>query len=471
MPDWAFGGEGMLAGLAVPLRAASVELLLFAAVFILLFGLGDLLIDAVWLGNRTMRAPTREVARGGALVHRLAIFIPAWHEAEVIGRTLAHARAAWRGDPHRIYVGCYTNDAPTLLRVAAMAAVDPNIRIVLHRVEGPTTKADCLNAIWRALRADERAEGDRCDAVILHDAEDYVDPGELAAFDRALCDYAFVQLPVIPLIPDRGAWIAGHYCDEFAEAHQKDIIVRHRIGASIPAAGTGCAFRRDALDMLGWGGDPFRADSLVEDYEIGLAIGQAGLASTFLRVRGVDGSLIAVRSHFPDGLEASIRQKARWIAGIALSGWDRIGWVRGRSPRQLACNWMLWRDRRAPLAAIVTLAAYLGAVLIVLSEAAAEIAGIDLAPLPPLLGPLLGATMVLLVWRLAMRFVCTARLYGRAQGLRAVPRAFVSNVIAVVAAHRAVSHYIGALCGGQLRWDKTTHVSSDVPLRVERGRS
>ncbi len=471
MPNWALEGDGILAGLAVAMHAASIELLLFAAVFILLFGLGDILIDALWLGNRAMRAPSRIVARGRPLAHRLAIFIPAWREAEVIGGTLAHASAAWRGEPYRIYVGVYANDGATLLRVASRAALDTNIRIVIHARRGPTTKADCLNAIWRALRADEAIEGDRYDAVILHDAEDFVDPGELAAFDRALHDHAFVQLPVIPLLPDRGAWIAGHYCDEFAEAHQKDIIVRHRIGAPIPAAGVGCAFRRDAIAMMAGGGDPFCAESLVEDYEMGLAIGQAGLASTFFRARGPDGSLIAVRSHFPADLESSVRQKARWIAGIALSGWDRIGWAGGWSRRQIASNWMLWRDRRTVLSAIVTIAAYLGALLLVSSEASTSFLDIEHAPTPALMGPLLAASSVVLVWRLAMRFVCTARLYGRAEGLRAVPRAFVSNVVTVVAAHRALALYIKALRGAQLRWDKTRHVTSALPLRTERSRS
>lgn len=471
MPEWSLGTDGIVAVAALALHSASVELLLFAATFIVLFALGDLLIDALWLGNRTMRAPTREIVRGGALAHRLAIFIPAWCEAEVIGRTLAHARASWRGDPYRIYVGCYANDGATLLRVAALAAVDRQIRIVVHAVDGPTTKADCLNAIWRELRHDEAVEGDRYDAVILHDAEDFVDPGELAAFDHALCSNAFVQLPVVPLLPERGAWVAGHYCDEFAEAHQKDIIVRHMMGVPMPAAGVGCAFRRDALDMLADGGDPFCADSLVEDYEIGLAIGQAGMASTFLRAHGTDGSLIAVRSHFPTRIESSVRQKARWVAGIALSGWDRLGWARGWSVRQMASNWMLWRDRRALLAAIVTLAAYLGAGLLLLGEAMARIAGVDLTRLPTILGPLLAGSAMLLIWRLAMRFICTARLYGSAQGLRAIPRAFISNVVAVIAAHRAVAVYVRALCGAQLYWDKTRHDPSMPPLRVERGRS
>lgn len=339
-----------------------------------------------------------------------------------------------------------------------------------HAARGPTTKADCLNAIWRALRSDEAVEGCRYDAVILHDAEDFVDPGELAAFDSALCDYAFVQLPVVPLKPIGGSWIAGHYCDEFAEAHQKDIVVRHLIGASIPAAGVGCAFRRDALDLLADDGDPFCADSLVEDYEIGLAIGQAGLASSFLRAHGKDGSLIAVRSHFPAQLESAVRQKARWIAGIALSGWDRIGWVPGWSVQPVVSNWMLWRDRRALLAAIVTLAAYLGAVLLLLSEAMARIAGVDPTRLSPILGALFGASTALLLWRLAIRSVCTARLYGVGEGLRAVPRAFVSNVVAVVAAHRALIVYVKALRGAQLTWDKTVHEPSSLPLTVERGR-
>ncbi len=468
MPNWALGGDGILAGLTVAMRAASMELLLFAAVFFVLFGVGDILIDALWLGNRAMRAPARKIARGQPLAHRMAIFIPAWREAEVIGRTLAHAKAAWRGEPYRIYVGIYANDGATLLRVAARAALDTQIRIVIHARQGPTTKADCLNAIWRALRTDEAIEGDRYDAVILHDAEDFVDPGELAAFDRALHDYAFVQLPVIPLLHGRRTWISGHYCDEFAEAHQKDIIVRQRIGASIPAAGVGCAFRRDAIAILSTGGDPFCAESLVEDYEMGLAIGQAGLPSTFFRARGPDGALIAVRSHFPNRLGLSVRQKARWIAGIALSGWDRIGWARGWHRRQIASNWMLWRDRRTILSAIVTIAAYMGAGMLVASEAGATYLGIAQVPIPAIMGPLLAASSIILVWRLAMRSVFTARIYGRVEGLRAVPRAFVSNVVTVVAAHRALALYVRALSGAPLRWDKTHHVTCALPLRVER---
>ncbi|NCP11403.1 MAG: glycosyl transferase family protein [Sphingomonadales bacterium] len=447
----------LLVGFGVYLRLASLELLLFASVFILIFGAGDVLVDALWLGQPRARKTVDPLEDESRPHHRLAIFIPAWREAAVIGRTLDHLASSWHGERYRLYVGCYRNDAATLLKVATEAVINPQLRVVVHDADGPTTKADCLNALWTAMRADERDQADRFDAVILHDAEDYVDPGELAVFDHALSDYAFVQIPVVPLLPTRGHWIAGHYADEFAEAHQKELAVRRLIGAPLPAAGVGCAFRRDALDAMSERGNPFRAESLVEDYECGLAVSAAGLPTAFLRQRDGDGALIAVRSYFPDRIDDAVRQKARWITGIALTGWDRIGWLTGRSLRALAGNWMLWRDRRAMLAAVVTLAGYLGAVGLVASEAIGQASGTDLAHVPDQLRILLGGGFAVLTWRLVMRYVCTTRLYGHRQGLRAVPRVLVSNIVAILAARRALTRYLASLAGADLVWDKTEH--------------
>jgi adsorption protein B len=49
----------------------------------------------------------------------------------------------------------------------------------------------------------------------------------------------------------------------------------------------------------------------------------------------------------------AVRQKTRWIHGIALQSWDRMGWM-GR-PVDV---WMALRDRRGPLVALVLGAAY-----------------------------------------------------------------------------------------------------------------
>ena len=51
---------------------------------------------------------------------RLAVFVPAWDEAAVIGPMLAHARAAFGDADCRLYVGCYPNDPATIAAVRAV---------------------------------------------------------------------------------------------------------------------------------------------------------------------------------------------------------------------------------------------------------------------------------------------------------------------------------------------------------------
>src|SRR3546814_2380204 len=93
---------------------------------------------------------------------------------------------------------------------------------------------------------------------------------------------------------------------------------------------------------------PFDETSLTEDYEIGLRIGALGGRGILARVPEYPGGpVVAVRAYFPATLDAAVRQKARWLFGIALAGWDRTGWGRRRHLGEL---WMRMRDRRAPLA-------------------------------------------------------------------------------------------------------------------------
>lgn len=62
------------------------------------------------------------------------------------------------------------------------------------------------------------------------------------------------------------------------------MIARQFIGAALPSAGVGCMFRRDAIAALAArnGGEPFPEDSLTEDYELGLRLGELGFASAFI---------------------------------------------------------------------------------------------------------------------------------------------------------------------------------------------
>src|SRR3546814_16210345 len=99
---------------------------------------------------------------------------------------------------------------------------------------------------------------------------------------------------------------------------------------------------------------------------------------------------------------------------------------------------MLWRDRRAPLAAVIILAAYAGMLLTGLDWAGRALFGWPEARLGEALRLLLGFAAALLLWRLGMRLHFTTRRHAWRQGLLALPRAFAANVIAILAARRAI---------------------------------
>jgi adsorption protein B len=139
--------------------------------------------------------------------------------------------------------------------------------------------------------------------VVLHDAEDLVHPQELKLFSRLIGRAGVIQLPVVPLVDPASPWIGGHYCDEFAESHGKELVVREAVGASIPLAGVGCAIERGALGRLAdqEGGRPFAGGSMTEDYEMGLRLGALGERTVFVRLPVVHGqpAVVASRGHSP----------------------------------------------------------------------------------------------------------------------------------------------------------------------------
>jgi adsorption protein B len=448
--DW---GGPILTSLDVVMCEAA----LFAAAGFVILGAGDAVVDAIWIATAARRLgrplPTVAGLPPPREPGRLAVFIPAWDEAAVIGDMLRSALAAWGEGDYRLYVGCYPNDPQTADALRAVA--DPRVRLVVGNVPGPTTKADCLNRLWEALLADESRDGALAKAVILHDAEDLVPPEELRIFDSRIEAYDFVQLPVRPLIHPQAKWVGGHYADEFAEAHGKEMPVRQWLGAGLPSAGVGCAFSRAILGRIAArsGGLPFDAASLTEDYELGLKVREAGGTSLFLRIAGDDGRLVATREYFPGTVPAAVAQKARWMAGIALAGWDRMGWSGGVAER-----WMRLRDRQSLLAAALLFAGYLAFVLWLLLAPLRLIAGLEPAPFPPLLATLVKINIALLAWRMGMRAAFTGHAYGWRAALRSAPRAVVGNAVAMFAAAAALARYRRLRRTGRAAWGKTAHI-------------
>ncbi len=457
--------------LAASLVALHREILLFAVVGLAIGGLDDFLVDILFLARRCWRnvaiyarhpRMTTATLPASSRPGCIAIFIPAWREANVIAPMLRHALVRWPNDDYRIFIGLYPNDPETIEAVAPIAAGEPRIIVGINPRPGPSTKADCLNVLWRAMLSEEARTTKAFKAVVLHDAEDVVHADEIRLFDFMIDRFALVQLPVLPL-PGKGTWfaraIANHYGDEFAENHGKALTVREALGASIPSAGVACAFERATLGRLSdpAHGGPFDPSSLTEDYEAGLRIANMGGRGVFVRMRDATGALVATREYFPDSVHAAVRQKARWMVGISLAGWDRMGWHGG--PAEW---WMRIRDRRATMAALVLFAAYMALILWGLIAALGLFAPLSPPPLPPVIAALLWFNMGLMGWRAVMRALFVGRAYGWRQGLMAIPRTVIANYIAILAARRAVFLYAKSLLGKPLSWDKTQHHFPDL---------
>lgn len=448
--------ESLIPALAL-LAVLTREMLWLCAAGIAISSLDDLAVDLVWLTRVAFRRqpPLPPVPDTPGL---FAILVPAWDESAVIGEMLTRLTETLEHPSYCVFVGYYPNDPATLAAIQTVA--DRRITPVSVGHDGPTTKADCLNRLWQAVLSHEAESGARFKAIVLHDAEDLVHPASLGIYDRCMPGLAMVQLPVRPLVDRQSRWISGHYIDEFAQSHAKDMMVRAVLGAPVPSAGVGTAIDREALQRLGGAsGMPFDATSLTEDYEIGHKLHAMGLRGQMIRVRE-KGELVATREYFPGDLEGAVRQKSRWLTGIALSGWDRLGWEGDWKAR-----WMLLRDRKGLFTAAISITAYAASVLL-LSQLAVrallgEQAGVEL---PRLMGEGSALRLFLLLnagllgWRLLLRVGFTAREHGLAEGLRAIPRAVVANAINFLSAFRAVDRYRAALENGTaVRWDKTAH--------------
>jgi bacteriophage N4 adsorption protein B len=437
------------------LSTLMTELGFFSGVGIFLVGLEELLVDVLW-ALTSLCASRRKMVTLMPFnsQKRLVVFVAAWQEEAVIGSMLRHAVAQWGEGPWCLYVGCYPNDRETIDTVAAVS--HPSIRMALNVRPGPTTKGDCLNTIWAQMLVDEARDGLRYEAIILHDAEDMVHPLELDVIRRGLDTFAVVQLPVLPAVDHASRWVSGHYIDEFSEAHSRDMVVRSAIGASLPMAGVGCAIRRDAIDKMAAlrDGLPFAEDSLTEDYELGLTLGDLEFSSTFIAAREPETNrLIAVRAHFPAVMEAAIRQKTRWTVGIALLGWRKLGW----SPKPVDL-WMRVRDRRTVFSSLIMMTAYAGLLIGLGWQFTAPLHGHDFPTLGPVITQLWAINFVLLIWRAAVRAFCVSRNYALTEAMRAIPRMLVSSFIAIASSRRALVAYIAFLRHKTLTWDKTDHV-------------
>lgn len=136
------------------LTELTAELALFAAAGFLLFAIDDLAVD-ISISRRGWRALAIYSRFPKMYADRLptpmrpgwmAVLIPAWDEASVIGPMLRATLERFDHGDYRLFVGHYSNDPAT--RATIISVDDPRVVAVDIGVEGPTTKADCLNRLY-----------------------------------------------------------------------------------------------------------------------------------------------------------------------------------------------------------------------------------------------------------------------------------------------------------------------------------
>ena len=454
------------------------------ALLMFILGLDDLFIDLVYWGRRLIRRwriyekfERADEERLYAIPEKpLAIMVPAWNEVGVVGEMARLAASTIDYENYQIFVGTYPNDGETQADVDAVCQHYPNVHKVVCARPGPTSKADCLNNIIDAILRFENEAKIQFAGFILHDAEDVISPMELRLYNYLLPNKDLIQIPVYPYAPEWKGFTAGHYVDEFAENHGKDVIVREALTGQVPSAGVGTCFSRKAISALLEDGDgiAFDVQSLTEDYDIGFRLKQKGMKCIFARysvsnpklaleqpwVFGMNrefSQVICVREHFPRDLQHAIRQKSRWIVGIVFQGTKNLGWS-----RKGLLNYFLWRDRRGLIAYMLSfLVNLLLAVLMVMwlvtviSPESWRYPSIlsDSSLLPVLLW----LNGFMLLNRLFQRGWFVTRYYGLGEGLLSAPRMMWSNFVNFFANLRALKQVMEMGDSRRVAWDKTTH--------------
>lgn len=455
------------------------SLLVPLAVWIALSGLDDVFIDAIclftYISKRAWRSePSQRQELSDALAapqKRIAILVPLWQEDGVIRQMVANNVSQIEYLSYDLFLGVYPNDGPTLRAAEELAASYPNVHVAVCGNPGPTSKADCLNWIYQGMLAKERERQVRFEIIVTHDAEDVIHPIGLHWMNYHTDVYDMVQVPVLPLRTPLREWTHGIYCDEFAEFQMKDMPGRQILRGFIPSNGVGTAFTRYAMDQLAAReGRIFEPECLTEDYENGLKLHYMGCPQLFMPVQMLDGQPVATREYFPHTVKAAIKQRTRWVTGIALQSWERHGWKGG-----IGTIYWMWRDRKGLIGNLVSMLTsvmflYGLATWVWSSVTGAKwgLAGIG-AELPTLV--LLFSTSTLQIVHLGVRAWCTARIYGWRYASGVPVRAVLGNYINFRATVGAMRRYAQSkLGGGPLVWLKTDHSYPVLAAATQRRR-
>ncbi|MDK2896884.1 MAG: hypothetical protein PWP04_1004 [Candidatus Atribacteria bacterium] len=460
------------------------------AFFFIVFSLDDLFWDVyyyLWgqkkVKNRLQMKDLDSVPR-----RLLAILIPAWNEAEVIGPMIDNLVRSinYPLSLFQVFIGVYPNDSSTCEEAQTLEEKYPNVHAVVNSKPGPTSKGQNLNHMLDFILNFEKERHLRFASFIVHDAEDVIHPTSFKLANYLTFQHEVVQLPVFPLQP-YPTWrtffkfiTSSTYADEFAENHYRGLLAREASGALVPSAGTGFVISHSVLDKMGTR-ELFEESSVTEDYKLSYRFAQLGISTHFF-LEGVqrvldDGRLIteylATREIFPNTLREAVKQKSRWIYGISFQSFSFWETLKNRK-FTLITKYSLYRDWKAKYGNLLPLPGYAIFTYFILSLL------YDFPPIYPQ-GSLswwlsVGLTFFMLE-RQIMRGIALKKVYGWRSAVAGclIPpllplRAIWGNIINFLA---TISAWRIALFGfpkRRPRWQKTKHsyLSPQVLFRYQR---
>lgn len=399
---------------------------------------------------------------------KVAIFIAAWHEADVIAQTLINATRTIQYRNYDIFVGTYPNDLDTQREVDRVAEMDSRVHKVITPEEGPTNKASNLNHVFKAMLDYEKRHDRFFDMIVMHDSEDIIHPYSLLVYNYLIPRMEMVQIPVFPISRPLRQVTHWTYADEFAENHTKILRVREITGGFVPSAGVGTAFTKRAFQTLALQHqEVFSPSSLTEDYQLGLQMNLRGMKAAFVNIKlqpntqsekTKDKSIcwVATRALFPTDFKKAVKQKTRWNIGIVLQSWEQSGWN-----GSLSVKWNLFQDRKALIATPINFIAYfvfLYFILYLLVNLFAQQPMPVLIPKGTLLYTLVLIATGFMIWRSFNRAYAVQKVYGFWAAITSIPRVIWGNVINFFAILRAVWQYlINKFKQQEVDWDKTAH--------------
>jgi adsorption protein B len=460
--------------------------LVFTSVSFLISGLDDLFFDIVYwsymIWRRWVLRKSKELVYDKIVdlpQQRIAVMIACWHEAGVIEVMLKYNVYSIDYQHYDLFVGVYPNDPNTVAAVQQIERTMPHVRCVIAPTPGPTNKASNLNSIYAHILQYEKQNNVRYSIFVMHDSEDIIHPLSFKLYNYLIPKNAMVQVPIFPLELNLNEYIHWIYAAEFSEAHTKDMVVREAIGGLVPSAGVGTGFSRPALEYLTkvCDGVPFATNTLTEDYSTALQIRLHGMREIFVtqyvyrtiwRRRWIFfgafkpyivKDYIATRAMFPKEYMKSVRQKSRWLLGIAFEEWINTGWK-----GNVATIYTLIHDRKSLFTHLITGLFFL-LIPFWLFYAYFTSGRPDYPTLQdqfeqyPWVWHVIVISSYLMLVRIIERAIAVYRIYSFLPALFSVPLILYGNIINLHALLRAYSQFLFSpkTQSGNNKWDKTDH--------------